>query len=61
MDFGAVLMPVAAMLVRPCQMGVRRRPLHRHEDGQQDKISCGAKALLDQEEGHLVKLIGIVS
>ena len=50
MDFGTVMVPVAAMLMRPRQMRMWRRPLHRHEDGQQDKIGRGAKALLDQGE-----------
>lgn len=49
MDFGTVMVPVAAMLMRSRQMRMRRRPLHRHEDGQQDKISRGAVVLLDQE------------
>lgn len=52
-NFGTVLMEVATMLVYPRQMGVRRRPLHCHEDGQQDKISRGADTLLSQEDGAL--------
>lgn len=54
-NFGSVMVPIAAMLVRPRQMGVRRRPLHRHENGQQDKIGRGAKALLDQEKEDAMK------
>lgn len=50
MDFGTVLVPLAAMLMRSCQMCMRRRPLDRHEDGQQYKISRGTQVLLNQEE-----------
>ena len=49
-DFGTVMMPVAAVLVRARQMGMRRRPLHRHEDGQQDKIRREANAVFEQED-----------
>ncbi len=59
MDFGTVLVPVAAMLMRPRQMRMRRRPLHCHEDGQQDKISRGAIVLLDQEDGRVFKAVGL--
>lgn len=34
-NFGTVMVPVAAMLMRPRQMRMRRRPLRRHENGQQ--------------------------
>ena len=55
MDFGTVMVLVAAMLMSSRQMRMRRRPLHRHEDGQQEKIGRGAKALLDQEDRRTVK------
>ncbi|MDP1524421.1 MAG: hypothetical protein Q8M20_01300 [Rhodocyclaceae bacterium] len=61
MDFGTVMVPVAAMLMRPRQMRMRRRPLHRQEDGQQDKRGRGAKVLLEQEDGHTGKTAHIVS
>jgi membrane protein YqaA with SNARE-associated domain len=61
MDFGTVLIPVAAMLMLPRQVRMRRCPLHRHEDGQQNEIGRGAKALFDQGNGAWWKTVGIVS
>lgn len=60
-NFSSVLMPVAAMLVRTRQMGVRSSPLHRHENGQQDKIGRGAKSLFDQGNNQAWKIGLIVS
>lgn len=54
MDFRTVMVQVAAMLVRPSQMYMRRRPLRRHEDGEQDRISHGANTLFDQEDGRSI-------
>lgn len=54
MNLGTVMVPVAAMFVRPSQMRMRRRPLRRHEDGQEDEINRRAKVSLDQEDRHEV-------
>ena len=52
-NFGTVMVPVAVVLVRSCQMCMRRRPLHRHEDSQQNEIGRGANAVFEQEDGRL--------
>lgn len=61
MYLGTVKVPVAAMLVRACQVGVRKRPLHHQEDGQQSEVGRGTNAVLDQENGRPVKSACIVS
>jgi hypothetical protein len=43
MNFGTVLVPVTAMLMRPRQMRMRRRPLDCQKDGQQNKIGSRTK------------------
>ena len=40
-NFGSVMMPVAAMLMRPRQMCMRRHPLDRQKEGQQNKTTRG--------------------
>jgi len=55
MYFGTVMVPVTAMLMRSRQVRMWRRPLNRQEDGQQNQISRGAKALPDQKDGRFVK------
>lgn len=57
MNFAAVLVPVSAMLMRPHQMRMRRRPLDRQEGGQQNNIGRGTKTVLDQRDGHAVKTV----
>lgn len=51
MNFGAVMVLLAAMRMRCRQMHMRRQPLDRQEDGQQNKITREMKALLVQVAG----------